>query len=390
MKKLSIFFLSFLFCGSFYAQEIIEEDFYSVSLNEIKVLQIFIPAGYDLSEDNYPLAVVLDADDLFDTYVSISKLFAKNDKAPNQIIVGISQEIAPYRARDYGYDLTNSYPTQESMQVLQYISEELVPHFKDNYRISDFKTIVGQEITANFANYFLFDKKPVFSAYINLHPALAPDMPAYLESALANLKGKDYFYYASRAQNSPSDVKEKMAHTDANIAQIANSYFHYKFEDFKESSELVCIPKGIASALDHIFTRYARITNKEFNNEIVYLSPLAAMEYLQFRYENIAYLFGKEMAIRMEDFRAIEPVIIGKEGGRLLKGFGEMALKQFPTNPLGNYYIGLYHEKNLDYRKALISYKQGYAKIPENSPQSLDFFQNINRVSKAQQYSKNN
>ena len=311
MKKLCVFFLPFLFCGSFYAQEIIEEDFYSVALNEIKVLQIFIPEGYDLSENKYPLTVVLDADDLFETYVSISKLFAKNDKVPNQIIVGVSQNIAPYRALEYGYDSTNSYPTQKGMQVFQYISQELVPHFLENYRISDFKTIVGQEITANFTNYFLLDKKPVFNAYINLHPVFAIDMPSYLGNSTYKLKRKRLFLLRfPRAQNTPSDTKERMANVDAYIAQIENSYFHYKFEDFEESSELLCIPKGIASALGHIFSRYASITDNELNSEIVYLSPLAAMEYLQFKYENIAYLFGKEMAIRMEDFIAIESVII--------------------------------------------------------------------------------
>ena len=390
MKKLCVFFLPFLFCGSFYAQEIIEEDFYSVALNEIKVLQIFIPEGYDLSDNNYPLTVVLDADDLFETYVSISKLFAKNDKVPNQIIVGVSQNIAPYRALEYGYDSTNSYPTQKGMQVFQYISQELVPHFLENYRISDFKTIVGQEITANFTNYFLLDKKPVFNAYINLHPVFAIDMPSYLATALTSLKGKDYFYYASRAQNTPSDTKERMANVDAYIAQIENSYFHYKFEDFEESSELLCIPKGIASALGHIFSRYASITDNELNSEIVYLSPLAAMEYLQFKYENIAYLFGKEMAIRMEDFIAIESVIIEKENGQHLEKYGEMVLDQFPKSPLGNFYIGLYYEKKFAYSKALISYKKGYAKIPESSPYSIKFYENIKRVTSAKQNSENN
>ena len=383
MKKLCVFFFSLLFSGSFYAQRIVEEDFYSVSLNEIKVLQIFIPEGYDLSQNEYPLAVVLDADDLFETYVSISKLFAKNDKAPNQIIVGISQYIAPFRARDYGHDIINSYPTQESMRVFEYISKELVPHLKDNYRIADFKTIIGQEITANFANYFLLDKEPVFNAYINLHPELAVDMPVYLKTAIENLKGKDYFYYTSCAENTSLNTKKEMAKADASLAQIENDYFYYKFENFEHSSELVSIPQGIASALEHVFTKYASITNKEFNHEIVYLSPLAAIEYLQFRYENIAYLFGEYKDIRLEDFIAIEPVIIDKEGGLLLHKFGEMALEKFPSNPLGNYYLGLYYEKKMDYRAAIISYKKGYPKIPENSPRSKHFFENIIRVSKA-------
>lgn len=380
MRTRCLSFFFFLFFGAVFAQEIIEKDFYSISLNEIKVLRIFIPKDYELSNDSYPLTVVLDADDLFETYVSISELFAKNDQVPNQIVVGISQKIAPYRARDYGYDLTNSYPTQKSMQVFQYIAQELVPYFEEAYRISDFKTIVGREITANFATYFLFEKKPVFSGYISLHPSLAPDMPNYLQTAIANLKGRDYFYYVSNAKNTYSESQKRMEQINASVNSIDNSYFFFQFENFKESSELYSIPKGIAGGLQHIFSKYAHITEQEFNNEIVYLSPLAAIEYLQFRYENIAYLFGKEMDIRIDDFIAIEPIIIDKEAGRYLKEFGEMALDQFPKEPLGNFYIGLYHEKNMAYRKALISYKKGYAKIPENSPRSIDFYANIKRV----------
>lgn len=92
----------------------------------------------------------------------------------------------------------------------------------------------------------------------------------------------------------------------------------------------------------------------------------------------------------MEDFIAIESIIINKENGQHLEKYGEMVLNKFPKSPLGNFYMGLYHEKKFAYSKALISYKKGYAKIPESSPRSIKFYENIKRVVSAKQISENN
>ena len=47
---------------------------------------------------------------------------------------------------------------------------------------------------------------------------------------------------------------------------------------------------------------------------------------------------------------------------------------------MGDYYIGYYYETGYDYRKALKYYKNGYAKIGSDNPNSDAYYANIERV----------
>ena len=90
-KSFSLIFI--LFCFSGFSQKVIEKTIISDILETSRNLKIYLPKGYEKdSLKNYPLAVVFDAEYLFDTYVGNSVLFALKDKAPKQIVVGISME----------------------------------------------------------------------------------------------------------------------------------------------------------------------------------------------------------------------------------------------------------------------------------------------------------
>lgn len=366
------------------AQEIIEQDINSLHLNEVKVLKIYIPEGYEATKDKYPLTVILDADVLFDSYVASAKLFAANENAPSQIVVGVSQNIEAYMFRDYGYNFVNSYPNNTSMNVLEFVKKELVSFMKKNYRIANFKTIVGNELTANFINYFMFDKELIFNGYVNINPHYAPDMPEYIKRYAAAIKGDETFYYMAHGNTSHSNRQKVIDAVDVGLNGVSNGYFYYKYEAFDNASNLVAIPQSMASAQSYLFSMYSSISKEEFEENLSFLSPLAAIEYLLYKYENIEYLYGTELPIRLQDFIAIEGIILDQEEGKHLKEFGELILEKHPKEALGNYYIGQYYEKSHDYDEALIAYKRGLSKIPESSPKFDGFFMNIKRITTLQ------
>lgn len=382
------FYLVLLFLSiKISAQQIIERDIHSDHLEEVRVLKIYIPKDYDKSKTKHPLAIVLDSELLFDTYVSLSELFAKKNKVPAQIVVGISQEIDVFRQRDYGFNILNSYPTTNSMNTFEFIKSEVLTHMKENFRIANFKTIVGNELTANFNNYFFIEDKPLFNAYLNLNPHFAPDMPEYIMSKASRLKGDDYFYYMSSASNTSKKANKTISDVNKRLQNVKNLYFNYQY-DIHTVSKTFSIPISISNALNNIYTMYSSINQHEFDTNISFLSPEAAIEYLLYKYENIEYSFGEKMAIRKEDFIAIESIIIDKENGEMLESFGELALENFPKDPLGNYYIGLFHENKGNYHEALLEYKRGFGKIPSSSPRSSGFFTNIKRVISLQKIEK--
>ncbi|PIV17560.1 MAG: hypothetical protein COS42_04180, partial [Flavobacteriales bacterium CG03_land_8_20_14_0_80_35_15] len=68
--------------------QITSQNFESKILQQFRNIKIYVPPSYQQDSTKvYPLAVILDAEDLFDVYVANSKLFAQNQEAPEQIIV---------------------------------------------------------------------------------------------------------------------------------------------------------------------------------------------------------------------------------------------------------------------------------------------------------------
>ena len=379
MKKLVVF----LFLFSFFAQaqdNITFKKFNSFNLNEERILQIYIPESFKENDKNtYPVAVIFDGDLLFDVYVANSKLFAARDKAPEQIVVGIFQNQNDERYSDCDYSEDTGLPNEESSKFYGFVRDELLPYLDENYPTSLFKTIVGNTLTANFANYFFLEQTPVFNAYININPSYATDMHQKLEAQSQSLI-TPYYYYLSGGDFNTEKRTAEINNTNNLLKLSENPNFKYHFDDFSNSSKTASIGQGIASSIGFTFKQFAAISKEEFDEEIADMDPGDAIEFLERKYVEIEYLYGSNVKIRESDIYKIEPIIIDKQNGDYLEEFGKMIMRLYPDSPLGDYYIGLYYETGYEYKKALKHYKNGYAKIGSDNANSDGYYANIERV----------
>jgi len=378
----NIIYLSlFLSYNILFGQNIIFKEIKSEELGTTRTLKIYIPESYEKDETRlYPLSILFDGDYLFDVYVGNAKLFALKDKAPEQIIVGILQGDNKERYIDCAYDKITGLPTLEADKFYRFVRLELLEYLELNYRLSPFRTLVGNTLTANFINYFVVENVPVFDAYININPYYNPDMPTFLQNKLSITKGEKVYYYLNSG-NYNSDEKHKRIEAVAYMLKsLGNPDVLVKYDEFKNSTKTASIGQAIPAALAHIFDIYSAISQEEFALNVKQLSPPDAIAYLENKYVEIEYLFGTNMKIRERDIYGIEPIIIDQENGDYLATFGEMINKLYPESPLSDYYIGMFYEKIGRYKQALKHYKNGYAKIDENSEDAESYYQNIERV----------
>jgi hypothetical protein len=383
MKKLFLLPFALLISISIFSQNTQLKKFNSTELENDRYLKIYIPPSYYLdSTKMYPLTIVLDAEYLFDVYVGNAILFANKDKAPEQIIVGINQNQYNERYEDCSYLKENSLPTQQSEAFYKFIRSELFEYFEYNYRISPFKTIVGNTLTANFINYFLIEKYPSFNAFININPYYALDMPTMLQNKIQSLNDENIYYYLSTTKNISEKRKNSINITNSLLNSTENPTFKYKFDSFENSSKTASIGQAISSSLAFIFELYSAISKEEFEKNIKHLPPPDAIAYLENKYVEIEYLFGSNLKIRENDIFAIESIILDKENGDYLKNFGEMINKLYKESPIGDYYIGRYYETGGKLKLALKYYKNGYMKLPEGDPNADGYYENIERVLK--------
>ena len=379
MKKIVgiLLFISFL---SQAQDNVTFKKFNSVSTNSERILKIYIPDSYEENEKStYPVAILLDAEYLFDVYVANAKLFAIRDKAPEQIVVGIFQNQNQERYTDCDYSEDTGLPNAESSQFYGFIRDELLPYLDNNYRTSLFKTIVGNTLTGNFINYFFLEPSPIFNAYISINPSFAPEMHQKLEAQSQNLFTQ-YFYYLSGGDFNTEKRTVGINNVHNLLKLSENPNFKYHYDDFSNASKTGSIGQSAASAISFTFQLFAAISQEEFDRDIANLEPGDAIEYLEKKYVEIEYLYGSNVKIRESDIYKIEPIIIDKLNGDYLEEFGKMIMRLYPETPLGDYYIGLYYETGFEYKKALKSYKNGYAKIGSDNENGDGYYANIERV----------
>lgn len=381
MKNI-IFIISLILTTFAYSQITYTEYIDSYELEEVREIKIYLPPSYQQDSTRiYPVAFVLDADYLFGLYVGNSVLFSQKEKAPEQIVIGISQG-GDRRYQDCTYDPKTSYPTGKSDAFYRFIRGELSKYVSDRFRTAPFRTIVGNTITANFINYFFIEDSPGFDAFININPYFAPNMAQILSNNVDKVKNNSYYYYVSSGNHNSEKRHTAISTVDQSLASKTNEKFNYKYDEFNETTLTASIGQSVSNAMAFIFEIYSSISKEEFETKIKDLSPPDAIAYLENKYVEIEYLFGTNLKIRERDIYAIEPIIIDKENGEFLRDFGEMIYDLYPESHLGDYYIGLDFEFRGKYKQALEAYKEGYMKIEGNPENAESFYTNVERVLK--------
>ncbi len=384
MIKKSFPLICILFFFNGFSQNLIEKNLDSDMLGTKRKIKIYLPKGYEEEDGkNYPLAIVFDSEYLFDTYVGNSILFAAKDKAPKQIVVGISMDKT--RKKDTYFNTNNGNLRGSNIAFYQFVRDEVLFYMESNYRTSPFISLIGEGTSANLISHYLKESVPFINSYICINPNFSDFIGQQLQSYNLKkfLKEDNTFYLYSNNSSSFSVKKQrKIRELQAGLSSLNLKNFNIINDTITTKSSISAISEAIPRALNEIFEIYSAISKEEFDKNIKDLPPFDAISYLENKYLEIEFLFGSNLGIRERDIYAVEKIIIEKENGDQLREFGKMILKLFPSSPLGDYYIGRYYESGKQPEKALKYYKIGYGKMDPSDPNSDAFYENILRLSK--------
>lgn len=167
------------------------EEIDSKILNEKRILNIYLPEGYNTNDTiKYSVVYLLDgsADEDFIHIVGLYQFnnFSWIDRVPKSIIVGIANI---NRSRDFSYETTidadkKRNPTSgHSDKFMAFIETELQPFIQKKFKTDNNKTIIGQSMAGLFVTEILFKKPYLFNKYIIISPSLWWD-----NGSLLNLK----------------------------------------------------------------------------------------------------------------------------------------------------------------------------------------------------------
>jgi predicted alpha/beta superfamily hydrolase len=190
MKTITTFLLLTLFINAFsqfsspsgttpFILGVIEE-IQSTHLNEKRILNIYLPDGYNPKDTaRYPVIFLLDgsADEDFIHIAGLVQFnnFSWVNRLPKTIVVGIANTD---RKRDFTFPSTidsdkKLLPTSGgSANFIAFLEKELQPFIQKKYKTNQDKTLIGQSLGGLVATEILLNKPTLFNRYIIISPSV--------------------------------------------------------------------------------------------------------------------------------------------------------------------------------------------------------------------------
>jgi len=139
-------------------------------LNETRDIYVYLPEGYEESNDSYPAMYVLDGESKFTISAAIVNFFTRNQQIPQMIVVGIPNVA---RNRDFTPIVDDRMQNSGGADnFINFLEEELIEFVDNTYRTQDYKILFGHSLCGMFSVYTLFTNPELFDAHISASPYL--------------------------------------------------------------------------------------------------------------------------------------------------------------------------------------------------------------------------
>ncbi len=250
------------------------DEIQSSNLNETRVLNIFLPEGYNENDTlRYPVTYLLDGSANED-FIHVVGLYQFNsfpwvNRAPNSIIVGIA---TVDRRRDFTFstvidEFKKQFPTSgHSDKFIDFIEMELQPFIQKKYKTSASKTIIGQSLGGLLASEILLKKPTMFNKYIIVSPSLWWDNGSLLNVTSDSLnKNKlhntDIYIGVGKEGLTPTTIPRVME-VDANllaekVQNIKGRNTHVFFEYLPQEDHATILHQAVYNALKLLYPQTA-------------------------------------------------------------------------------------------------------------------------------------
>lgn len=241
------------------------DEIQSNELNEKRVLNIYLPEGYNPKDTiRYPVIYLLDgsADEDFIHIVGLVQFnsFEWVNQAPKSIVVGIA---TVDRRRDFTFPTNvtedkSANPTSgHSNRFISFIEKELQPYIQEKYMTSSSKTIIGQSLGGLLATEILFKKPELFNKYIIVSPSLWWDNGSLLNQPLARFEHKDIYIGVGKEGLAPTKIPRVME-VDANvladkIKSLKNKNVHVHFDYLPQEDHATIMHQAVFNAFKLVY-----------------------------------------------------------------------------------------------------------------------------------------
>jgi predicted alpha/beta superfamily hydrolase len=242
------------------------EQLKSQVLGETRILNIYLPEGYQTNDTaKYPVVYLLDGS-ADEDFIHISGLYQFNsfpwvNRVPKSIVVGIA---SVDRRRDFTYPTTiakdrdRNKTAGHSANFISFIEKELQPFIQKKFRVNASKTIIGQSLGGLLATEILFTRPDLFNQYIIVSPSLWWDNGSLLarqpELLKENFSQQTRIYIGVGKEGLVPGDNPRVMEVDANlladkIRATKNKNITVYFDYLPEEDHGTILHQAVANAL---------------------------------------------------------------------------------------------------------------------------------------------
>lgn len=381
MKSFFIGLVSLLICTSAFSQAMYRaypSDVLGVERN-IKVLK---PRNYaENPEKTYPLVIVLDGDFLFEPVAGNVDYLSYWDQMPESFVVGINQRES--RVDETAVNRDSGFPEPQSAEFMDFIME-VHQTMEEEFRIAPFSIIVGKDITANLATFFLMRKKVPFKAFINIDPDYSELIEKNLITKISQMQEQQY-YYVAMAENSSSGDQVFNKSVDSLLSGKDN--IHLKYDKIENVDKYGLGAHAIPRALTYIFQEYKLVDTKQLVADLAAKKskadsndPATALKELKEKYAFIKEVYGIDMRMRLVDIVTIAEFYIDNKDYDGLLEVADVAMIEYPDLLYGRFIEGLGYEGIGRIPRAIKSYNAAFELQPAVGLTKDDVLDKVERL----------
>ena len=223
---------------------------HSRAIGEMRSYFVHLPEDYDLSNDRYPLLIVLDGAGDFQHASTTADPLADAGRIPHMLVVGIPNTL---RNRDMIPFAAGS----GSENFLKFLTTELIPKLDHDFRTQPHRVLVGHSFGGLFGLYALIKAPGVFKGYIIASATLEGDnrglvrtVGTFLE-AHKDLVANVYLTMANEPGEFLSGNYEMSAYMQKEAA--SDQHFTFAFRRYPEETHGTVPLRSVYDGLAFVF-----------------------------------------------------------------------------------------------------------------------------------------
>ncbi len=233
-----------------------EQALDSAVLGEKRNMVIYLPAGYQKSQERYPVLYLTDGDHQGPHTAGTIDYLAKFEQMPPMIVVGI---INPRETRERDLTVTpsdqqNPNQLENADRFLDFLEKEVIPFVKQQYRTLDYQVLSGTSHGGQFAINALVKRPNLFHGVIAISPSLYwnnEQLRGLVEPALKEhrLQGR---LFVSIANEEPTMTASYQRFVDL-LARNPSAKLVVSAQTFSNETHNTTVLQGQYAGLKHLF-----------------------------------------------------------------------------------------------------------------------------------------